>query len=145
MDAPDDIDRDQQLTNRALEEWQELLVSFPDSKYASEAKEKMSIGRRRLAEHAEFIAGFYCKQEVYHACAYRYIALLEEFKEYKDIQYRSLTDAAMALDEVARAKEIKPDSDKNLFHKQMSVEQIKDKAQTFRNIAQKLKPDVEQD
>ena len=133
-DAPDVISREQEYTEKAVTQWKELIEKFPKSEYTVKAKELTEKGTRRLADSMQFIARFYCKQEIWHACAFRYIRLLEKFPQYKDLSNEALEGAASALDKVADAKEQKPDSDKNLFHRSMSAAQIREKAANFRKI-----------
>jgi hypothetical protein len=46
----------------------------------------------------------------------------------------ALDKAAMALERVADEKEKNPNSDKNLYHRTMTVQQIREKAAKFRSI-----------
>jgi outer membrane protein assembly factor BamD len=94
----------------------------------------MTLGRRRLAASVQFVARFYCKQEIYHSCAYRYTELLDKFPDQKDMTKEALDKAAMALERVADEKEKNPNSDKNLYHRTMTVQQIREKAAKFRSI-----------
>ena len=77
VEAPEEIDREQDLTRQAIEEWQNLMDLHPKSKYVAEAKKKIALGQDRIARSNEFIMNFYCKQEKYHACAYKAIYILK--------------------------------------------------------------------
>lgn len=138
VDAPEAVDKDQELTETALEEWQSLLQKFPNSQYAARAAEKISTGKRRIAESHQFVADFYCKMEQYHACAYRFIKILEEFPQYEDIKRHSLIQASSSLLELSEIKKENPSSDKNIFFKNMSWQQIKSKAEQFKALASKI-------
>ena len=133
-DAPEAVSREQESTEKAVKQWQELVEKFPKSEYTPKAKEMAEQGTRRIAESHQFIARFYCKQEIWHACAFRYIKLLERFPQYKDMSNEALAKAADALDKIAEAKEKDPQSDKNLFHRSMTAQQIREKAANFRKI-----------
>lgn len=133
-DSPEVVSREQEYTEKAVVQWKDLLEKHPKSEYAAQAKDLSEKGTRRLAESMQFVARFYCKQEIWHACAFRNIRLLEKFPQYKDLSTEALELAANALDKVAEAKEEKPDSDKNLFHRSMTAEQIREKAANFRKI-----------
>ena len=65
VDAPEEVDREQEFTLRSLEEWGTLVEKFPNSDYAKKALKNIAIGKRRLAGSVEFIAKFYCKLEIY--------------------------------------------------------------------------------
>ena len=135
-EAPEEIDRDQELTAKAAEEWQKLINRMPESEYAIKAKKFVEQGYRRIAESMNFVASFYCKQDLYHACAFRFIKLAESYKQFSDLKTRALLQAADALQEVAKEKRQKPDSDKNIYHAQMTADQIDEKAQALRKAAQ---------
>lgn len=134
IDAPESIDRDQSLTETAIKEWHELISQFPESAYAKRAREKVGLGERRIAESQEFVVAFYCKQEIYHACAYRAINLLETYPNYKDIKRSTLAKASEALRAVAAAKAEDPTSDKNMFFKRFTQAQLLEKAAQFDKI-----------
>ncbi len=124
-DAPEEVDREQEYTEKAVEEWRSLIDRMPDSDYSKKARELVKLGTRRIAESIEFITDFYCKQELYHACAYRAIQLADEYGEFSDLRVNALENAVFALNEVADAKEADPDSDKNLYFKTMTATEIR--------------------
>ncbi|MCX6118602.1 MAG: outer membrane protein assembly factor BamD [Proteobacteria bacterium] len=134
QDAPEVVSREQEYTQKAITQWKDLIARFPNSEYSKQASKLVEDGTRRIAESVRFVARFYCKQEIWHACAYRYIKLLERFPQYKDISDEALESAANALDKVAEAKDADPESDKNLFHRTMTSQQIREKAANFRKI-----------
>lgn len=133
-DAPEAVSREQEYTEKAVNQWKDLIEKHPKSEFIGQAKELSEKGTRRLAESMQFVARFYCKQEIWHSCAFRYIRVLERFPQYKDLSNEALEKAADALDKVAVAKDLKPDSDKNLFHRSMTAQQIREKAANFRKI-----------
>lgn len=133
-DSPEAVSREQEYTEKAVAQWQEVIEKFPTTQYAVRAKDMISKGRRRLAESIRFVARFYCKQEIWHSCAYRYTQLLERYADQKDLSDEALERGAFALDKVADAKEKDPASDKNLYHRTMTAEQIREKAANFRRI-----------
>jgi outer membrane protein assembly factor BamD len=132
QESPEEIDREQDFTKLAVSSWQKLLETKPESKFSAEAKEKISLGQRRLAESDDFIARFYCKKDLYHACAARSMKLAEQFEQFSDLKNASLKRAAMALDELAKIKEADPSSDKNLYFKTLSAGEIRKKAADLR-------------
>jgi outer membrane protein assembly factor BamD len=133
-DSPTAVSREQEYTEKAVQQWQEVVAKFPGTSYASRAKDMITQGRRRLAESVRFVARFYCAREIWHACAYRYSQLLEKFPEQKDITTEALDRAAFALERVADAKEKDPASDKNLYHRSMNPQQIREKASNLRRL-----------
>lgn len=134
-DSPTAISREQEYAEKAVVQWQEVIKKYPNTEFAKKSQEMIVIGRRRLAESVRFVARFYCKAEVWHACAYRYTQLLEKYPDQADIASEALVQGAMALEKVADAKEKDPASDKNLYHRTMSAQQIREKAANLRKIA----------
>jgi outer membrane protein assembly factor BamD len=138
--APKEVDREQDLSAKAITEWDKLLELHPQSEYVSQAKELSLKGRRRIAESHEFIAKFYCRQNIWHACAHRYIALAEAYNgTFPDLVKNALVEAAYALEKLAvekNNKDIKEDA--NLYLKGMSAEEMRKKAAVFREEAKKL-------
>lgn len=133
-DAPEEIDREQEYTQKAVTEWEKLIVKMPESPYAKQAKELVAEGKRRIAESIAFIFRFYCKQDLYPACAYRAIQLADEYPEFADLRIEALQYAIKALDKVAVMKSEDPKSDKNLYFKTMTEAEIKARADNFRKL-----------
>jgi outer membrane protein assembly factor BamD len=134
-EAPDDIDREQDYTLKAIAEWEKLVTSYPQSEESKKAKNLLDKGRRRVAEHSEFIAKFYCKQEIYHACAYRYLQLTEQYPQFSDLVKKAYTQAAKAFAQLADGKSKDEQSESNIYYKSLSSQQLRDKAEEFRGKA----------
>jgi outer membrane protein assembly factor BamD len=133
-DAPEEVDREQEYTLKAIKEWEKLIAKMPDSPYAKQARELVAKGKRRVAESLMFVVHFYCKQEIYHACAFVAIQLADEYGEFSDLRLEALSFAIKSLDKVAEAKAKDPTSDSNLYFKTMTAEQIKARADNFRRL-----------
>ena len=58
MEKPD---RDQNVTRKALEAYQELIRLYPTSEYAAQAQEQMNVVLDNLAEHEFVIGRFYMR------------------------------------------------------------------------------------
>jgi outer membrane protein assembly factor BamD len=125
QDAPEEVDREQDYTIRAVEEWENLIQAKPDSEYAKKAQPLIIEGNRRVAGSYEFAADFYCKLEVYHACAYRFVKLAQEFPQFQDLKDKAFKEASRALLEVAKQKDADPKSDKNIYFRDFSAEEIR--------------------
>ena len=131
------IDRDQEYTQKAIDEWQKLVEKFPQNPYTDKARKQIVDGKLKIAKSHEFIADFYCKLEIYHACAFRFLLLAKEYPEFKDIHKKSLQKAADSLDKLAKLKEADPESDKNIYFKTMTPDQMRQKASQLREEATK--------
>ncbi len=130
-DAPADIDREQEYTSRAVAEWEKLIEQNPKGEFSAKAAELMKVGKRRIAEAEEFVGKFYCKQGIWHACAYRNIQVADKYSEFRDIQTRAVTLAIKGLKRLAKEKKQSPDSDKNLYFKTMSSDELNAKANSL--------------
>ncbi|MBC7660438.1 MAG: outer membrane protein assembly factor BamD [Chitinophagaceae bacterium] len=134
-EAPEEIDREQEYTLKAISEWEKVVVNYPTSTYKNKADDFLKTGKRRVADHSEFIARFYCKRKIYHACAYRYVELAEQFPQFKDLQKIALTQAGMAFEELAKGKSKDEQSDANYFYKSMSSAQLQQKSDEMKRLA----------
>lgn len=138
--SPDDIDREQEFTHKAVNEWEKLLVRLPQSSYAKKAKKLVREGKLRIAQSYEFVAKFYCKQEIYHACAFRYIKLARLYPEFADMRRNALEEASRSLLIVAEQKKEDPKSDKNIYFNKLDSNQIADLAKKLRTEARNDRP-----
>lgn len=130
QEAPEEIDREQDFTQQAIIYWKELIDKFPKSEHAQKAADLIAIGQDRISKSHDFIAEFYCKQKVWHACAYRSLKLIEEFPDKTHLIKTSLRRAARAFREMVKAdsSSLEKQKDSNYFLKTMTKEQILEKA-----------------
>ncbi len=73
------IDRDSEPVQKALESFQKLLTTYPNTKYADEAKKKIATCQERLAQNQFYVGRFYYKQEAYPAAIHRFEQLLAAY------------------------------------------------------------------
>ena len=66
-------------TMQAFEVFQELLRRFPDSEYATDARERMIFLRNRLAAYENHVAEYYIRREAYVAAINRAKYTLERY------------------------------------------------------------------
>lgn len=81
MEKPD---RDQNVTRKALEAYQELIRVYPTSEYASQAQEQMNAVLENLAEHEFQIGRFYLRYGAPLAAVERFEFLLATYPQYKE-------------------------------------------------------------
>lgn len=139
-EAPDSIDREQDYTLKAIAEWEKLIANYPKSANSQKAQELLLQGRRRVAEHSNFIAKFYCKQEIYHACAYRYLELIDQYPQFKDLTKVAYEKASMAFEEMSKLKSKDEQSDANIYFKSMSASDLKRKSEELKGKAATVSP-----
>lgn len=81
MEKPD---RDQSVTRKALEAYDELARLYPTSEYAAQAQEQIKLVTANLAEHEFVIGRFYLRYGVPVAAAERFDFLLQNYPDYPD-------------------------------------------------------------
>jgi outer membrane protein assembly factor BamD len=79
MERPD---RDQAVTRKSMEAYQELLRLYPTSEYAAHAQEQIEVVRTSLAGHEYMIGHFYLRYGVPDAAIHRFEYLLEAYPKY---------------------------------------------------------------
>lgn len=137
QDSPEVPDREQAFTEKAVKAWREMLQVTPNSKYAEQAKDLISQGERRIALSLDFISAFYCKQKIYHACAYRAQQLLERFPQFKDLRLIALQRAVLSLNKLADQKAADAEDSSNLYLKAMTAQELRNRALEFQALADK--------
>ena len=81
MEKPD---RDQTVTRKAREAYEELIRLYPTSEYAQQAQEQIKLVQANLAEHEFTIGRFYLRYGMPFAAVQRFDFLLETYPEYPD-------------------------------------------------------------
>lgn len=133
LQAPEEIDREQNFSIKAIEKYQFAISKHPKAEWVKEAKDRIQTLKHRLAEHHLFIAKFYFKKESFHSVISRGILLLEQFPEEKEMRIvvkKLLKDSYMELAELLKEEKTKknPDLDKFLLFKNNSPEELIQKA-----------------
>lgn len=94
-----DITRDQKISQDANETYTLLISNYPDSDYAKDAKDKLTIGVDQLAGKEMSVGRYYLGQGQYAAAINRFRVVAEQFQSSTHIEeslYR-LTEANLAL------------------------------------------------
>lgn len=66
---------------QAFDDFSQLLRSYPNSRYADDARQRMVFLRNKLAEHEMYIADYYMRRGAYAAAANRSKYVLENYQE----------------------------------------------------------------
>jgi outer membrane protein assembly factor BamD len=74
-------ERDPKQAKESFEAFRELVVRFPESKYAPDAKLRMAYIRNSLARSDLYVARFYFNKGAYVAAVNRAQAAIEEYRE----------------------------------------------------------------
>ena len=88
------VDRDTEPIEESLAAFHKLLSEFPNNRYETEAREKISTCHQHLAEHHLIVGEFYYNKESYLAAAHRYETVIKT--------YPQLDEAADAMYHLAK-------------------------------------------
>ena len=103
MERPD---RDQTVTRKALEAYQELDPALPDQRVRDQAQEQIKVVRDNLAEH-EFVVGhFYLRYGAPQAAVERFEYLLADLPEYAS-QDKVIYNLGVAYQRMRKPEEAK--------------------------------------
>jgi outer membrane protein assembly factor BamD len=75
-----DVERDQQMTTRALESLQEVVRKYPQSQYARDARLKIDLTRDHLAGKEMEVGRYYLKRGNYLAAINRFKKVVDEYQ-----------------------------------------------------------------
>ncbi len=75
-----DVERDQKMTDLALSTLKEIVVRFPDSRYARDAKVKIDLTVDHLAGKEMEVGRYYLKRGNYLAAVNRFKAVAEKYQ-----------------------------------------------------------------
>jgi len=94
-----DVGRDQDLTEQALKELNEVVRKYPESDYARDARLKMDLARNHLAGKEMEIGRYYLKKRAYIAAINRFKVVVEKYQTTTHIEeaLARLTESYMAL------------------------------------------------
>lgn len=85
------VDRDQTITAQALQTFERLVRSYPDSPYAKKAQSAIRVCRKNLAEHEFYIGTFYFKTGHLKAARERFKRVVSLYPDlgvhYEALQY----------------------------------------------------------
>ena len=76
-----DIQRDQQTTSTAVNEFKDFITEHPDTEFSDKAKKHMADLREKEAENNFLIAQFYVKQKNYKAAKVYYNEIVNEYDD----------------------------------------------------------------
>jgi outer membrane protein assembly factor BamD len=73
------VDRDQAQTHKSIELFRVVAENYPQSPYAEQARGKIAICQRQLADHEFYIGNFYLKKKKYRAALGRFEGILQKY------------------------------------------------------------------
>jgi outer membrane protein assembly factor BamD len=78
-------DREQANTRLAATSYRELVINFPDSPYATEARARLGVMRGLLAEHEYLVGHFYLRRRAWRAAKGRMDTILAAYPDYSGL------------------------------------------------------------
>jgi len=132
LQAPDVESRDQSNTKKAIEKYTFFVQTDPESQWTQEAKERITLLSRRLADSTAFVAEFYWHTDHCAAALSRYLDLLENQNKYTDLESLAKQRAAFCYDVLAKQLEKDPTSKENVYFQSETPDSLQQKAASLR-------------
>jgi outer membrane protein assembly factor BamD len=99
-------DRDQSVTRKSMEAYQELIRLYPTSEYATQAQEQINVVNANLAEHEYLIGHFYLRYGAPLAAIKRFDYLMLTYPKYVSLD-KVLLDLGVAYQRTRKPEEAK--------------------------------------
>lgn len=99
----DRTDRDPKNAQDAFKDFDRLIKSYPNSKYAADAQHRMQFLKNRLAQYSIKVAEYYIKMNAWSAAAIRAQTVMEKFPGTPATE-RALEIMSEAYDELGQEK-----------------------------------------
>ncbi|MBF0361842.1 MAG: outer membrane protein assembly factor BamD [Oligoflexia bacterium] len=84
---PDTYDRDLSASVEAVKYYSEVINKYPTSTYLEESKRKLTAIEDMLMKRDIYIADFYYKTDVFDSARYRYLDIVDKYKDKKIQDY----------------------------------------------------------
>lgn len=97
----DRTDRDPQNAQQAFKDFDRLIKTYPNSKYAADAQQRMQFLKNRLAKYSINVAEYYIKMNAWSAAAVRAQTVMEKFPGTPETE-RALEIMATAYEELGQ-------------------------------------------
>jgi len=103
MDKPD---RDQQKTHEAVDKFNDMIKTFPNSPLRPEAEKRLQDALDRLAKHELLVARFYMKRKAWDAAIGRLNGIVDNYPNYgeRDAVFYDLATSLAGMGRKAEAR-----------------------------------------
>jgi len=101
-----DVTRDQQRTEQAMRELEQVIRRYPSTEYATSAKKKLDVARDQLAGKEMMIGRFYLNKKDFSGAINRFKLVVTQYQTTRHVEeaLMRLTEAYMALGIVQEAQ-----------------------------------------
>ena len=83
------IDRDQTAAHKAIDSLERLIRNYPDDLHADDARQKISLCRKSLAENQFYIGRFYYRSKRYKSALARFEGIVANWSDFPEIQEKA--------------------------------------------------------
>ena len=106
----DTIDRDQTAAKKAIEIFNRLKKTYPDSEYTAQADNYIRLSMKNLASHEFYVAEFYFKNKHYKAAVVRFRTVVTQYPDVgltqRALEYIARCEVEMAKEEASPEKKV---------------------------------------
>lgn len=101
-----DVTRDQQRTEKAMSELEQVIRKYPNTEYASSARKKLDVARDQLAGKEMMIGRYYLNKKDYTGAINRFKLVVTQYQTTRHVEeaLMRLTEAYLALGIVQEAQ-----------------------------------------
>ena len=101
-----DVTRDQQRTEQAMRELEQVIRRYPNTEYAASARKKLDVARDQLAGKEMMIGRFYLNKKDFSGAINRFKLVVTQYQTTRHVEeaLMRLTEAYMALGIVQEAQ-----------------------------------------
>jgi outer membrane protein assembly factor BamD len=101
-----DITRDQKASAQAIQAMNQVIVNYPESEYASDARKKIQIARDQIGGKEMQIGRYYLERREYLAAVNRFKTVVTDFQSTRHVEeaLHRLTESYLALGLVQEAQ-----------------------------------------
>ncbi len=128
VQAPEEYDREQDDSLKAIEKYKILLEKYPNTEFTKDSMERLQILKKRIAQQELFVAEFYWNQKKYASALTRYLRLIDNYPDENELLKIAKNKASQCYLKLAIILEKEVSSDKNIYFKNNSVDELRKKA-----------------
>ncbi len=101
-----DVTRDQQRTEKAMSELEQVIRKYPNTEYAASARKKLEVARDQLAGKEMMVGRFYLNKKDYIGAINRFKLVVTQYQTTRHVEeaLMRLTESYMALGIVPEAQ-----------------------------------------
>jgi outer membrane protein assembly factor BamD len=129
--APNNVDRDQSNSQKALEKYTEFIARFSNSNkdWLADSTDRKNSLEHRIANHDLFVAEFYWSRDDYAAALNRYLKIIKNYPNQIELVKNSRQKASNCYLKLSEMLKENPNSDKYIYFKDATPDSLAKNAQ----------------